>query len=161
MKLTFTMNSYYTQYYLRQGGSGLADIGPIYKLPSFPQRGRGSIGNFFAGLFRHLSPLASSGLSAIKDQALKSGSAVLAEFGKKPLANILKEQGKIALSDLTQRGVNKLKKMQKGSGRVKHVKRSRGRGRKTNQFGDGRKRKRKTRNRKSSKRTRFVDILDN
>lgn len=117
------MYSYYTQYYLRQQGHGLADIGPLYKGPSIYQRGSG-IGNFFSGLFRNLKPLISSGLEALRDQSVKTGTAILSDVGRKPFKEILKEQGKIAVQDLTQRGVNKLKRMRSQTGgRRKNIKR--------------------------------------
>lgn len=163
------MKSHYTQYYLNQAGSSLADIGGLYKSPIFYQRGRGGIGNFFAGIFKYLNPLISSGFSAIKNEALKSGSAILSEVGKKPMKTILKEQGQIAVNNLTERGLNKIRKMQKGSG--KRIKR--GRVSKRNHSVVKRKRKRKRKSTGSVKRTRkhykkrgikrkrFVDIFDN
>lgn len=167
------MNSYYKQYYLRQEGRGLSDIGSLYNVTPFQQEGRGGIGRIFSGIFRQLRQLVSSGLSAIKEQAIKSGTAILADIDKKPLKPLSKEQGKIALDNLTQRGVNKLRKIQgrghkrniKG-GRVRksrntHVKRKR----KTPQLGNGKTRKKrkssnKTKRKKSYKKARFVDIFD-
>lgn len=168
------MNTYYKQYYLRQSGGGLSDIGSIYKTPLFHQKGRGGIGNFFGSVLRHFRPLLSSGLSALKSEAIKTGSAVLSEIGKKPIRKILKEQGTIALNNLSERGINKIKKMQKGSGRRKKKNIKSGRVKKRNhsstkrkrkykqkikQIG-GRKRKSKGKKRKSKK-TRFVDIFEN
>lgn len=117
------MYSYYTQYYLRQDGRGLADIGPLYKGPLIYQKGSG-IGSFFSGLYKHLKPFLSSGLEALRDQSIKTGSAILSEVGAKPFKEILKEQGKIAAKDLTERGVNKLKRMSNQTGgRRKNIKR--------------------------------------
>lgn len=166
------MNSYYTQYYLNQGGSGLSDIGGFYRLPVFHQRGRGGIGNFFTGVLKYLNPFLSSGYSAIKDQALKSGSAILSEVGKKPFRNILKEQGQIAVNNLAERGFNKIKKMQRGSGRrIKRgrvskrnhstVKRRRKRKRKTKTSKTTVKRHRRPKKRRGVKKSRFVDIFSN
>lgn len=113
------MNSHYAQYYLRQVGAGLGDIGTLYHAPLIPQRGRG-IGSFFSGAFNYLRPLFSSGLDALKNQAIKSGASILDNVGTKPLKEVLKEQGKIALQDLAMRGANKLKrKMQGGEGKRK------------------------------------------
>lgn len=169
------MHSYYKQYYLRQSGGGLSDIGSLYKSPLHYQRGRGGIGNFFGSIFRHIKPFLRSGLSALSEQAVKSGTDILANVGKKPLKSVLKEQGKIALNNLAERGLNKFKRMQSGKGRRrKNIKRGRvskknhstvkrRRRRKTKQTGTGRKRRRtKSSRRKSSvKKTRFVDIFDN
>ncbi len=170
------MQSYYTQYYLKQSGRGLSDIGGIYKTPSFYQAGRGGIGSFFAGLYKYLKPLVSSGISALADQSIKTGTNILSEIGQKPFKQILKEQGKNAASELKQRGINKLKRMQGGSGKRKkksnikrlkrgkkqhsHPKRRQQRRRKT-QAGKGRKRRRKTKSKIPTKKSRFVDIFDN
>lgn len=79
------MNSFYTQYYLSQLGKGLNDIGPIYKSPIIYQRGRGGVGSLFSGIIKYLRPLFWPGLNAIKNQAMKSGTALLADVGKNHL----------------------------------------------------------------------------
>lgn len=163
------MDTYYTQYYLNQKGGGLADIGTLYRSPLFHQRGRGGIGNFFSGIFRHLRPFVSSGISALKDEAIKSGAAVLTDLGNnKPIDEILKTQGKRAAKSLAYRGINKLQKMQKGGARKKYIKRKK-RGTATHSTfkrkqvgGKRRKTKKVKRPRKSTKKKeRFVDIFNN
>lgn len=176
------MNSHYAQYYLRQEGRGLSDIGTLYNAPLIRQRGRGGIGNFFSGAFNYLRPLFSSGIEALKSQAVKSGSAILDNVGKKPLKEVLKEQGKMAIEDLAIRGVNKLKrKIQGGSGVRKKRKIQGGSGgrrkRKNNiksrrltkgahstlkrkRVGKG-KRKRKSVKQNRNKKSRVVDIFNN
>lgn len=158
------MDSYYTQYYLRQKGAGLSDIGPLYKTPVFYQRGSG-IGSFFSGLFKHLKPLVSSGIDALKNQSLKTSSAILNDIGKKPFKEILKEQGKVAVKDLTEKGINKLKRMneQKGGSRKKHIKRRKlSLKRNTKQLGKGRRHRRvKSNKKKRTKKLRVVDIFNN
>lgn len=111
------MASRYTDYYLKQVGRGQADIGFLYRGGrGGVQKGRG-VGSFFSNLFRHLKPLFSTGLTAVAEQALNSGSTLLNEIGKKPIKQILKEQGKTAAKNLAVRSVNSLKrKMQTGSG---------------------------------------------
>lgn len=160
------MDSYYTQYYLRQKGKGLSDIGPLYRSPVLYQRGSG-IGSFFSGLFKNLKPLMASGLEALKDQSIKSSSAILNDIGRKPFKEILKEQGKVAVKDLTDKGINKLKRMnEQRGGRRKHIKRRKHMIKRTvKQAGKGRKhrthkkshKKKKTRKSKS----RVVDIFNN
>lgn len=99
-----------------QYGSGLDDIGSIYRGPQFVQRGRG-IGSIFGGLWKHLAPLASSGLKALGKQSLLTGSNVLRDWTTgKNLKSSLLEQGQDAINNLAQKGVNKLKKMQSGKG---------------------------------------------
>lgn len=100
-----------------QYGSGLADIGTIYRGPQFVQRGRGGIGSIFSGLWRHLAPLATSGLKTLGKQSLRTGGNVLRDWASgKDLKNSLLEQGQDAINNLAEKGVNKLKKMQSGRG---------------------------------------------
>lgn len=173
---SYKMNSYYTQYYLRQEGRGLSDIGALYHSPLINQRGRGGVGSFFSGFLKYLKPLVSSGLNALKSQALKSGSAILDDVGNKPLKEILKEQGKAAIQNLAVRGVDKLKRMQAGQGQgQKYIKRRKTSNKvhsafKLKQGGKGKSRKKKkttlknkkqTNSKKSKTKTRFVDIFNN
>lgn len=105
------------QYYLNQSGSGISHIGSLYISPRIVQQGRG-IGSFFAGLYRYLKPMFVSGINAIKNQALDSGKAIINDFGRKPLRNIMEEQGRDAILNLTNKAVNKVsQKFQKGSGK--------------------------------------------
>lgn len=81
------MPAQYTRYYLQQsgGGSGGSDnggIGLVYRSPQVYQRGRGGIGNFFSGLFQRFQPLMRSGLTAVKNQSLKTGSAILSDLAE-------------------------------------------------------------------------------
>lgn len=115
------MASVYTKYYL-QTGSGLSDIGRLHHQPIFVQRGSG-FGGLFTKLYEYLSPLAISGLSALKEQAVRSGKNILEDIStQKSMKEILKERGQEALNDLAIKGINKLKRSgssQKGSGYIK------------------------------------------
>lgn len=116
------MDQVYTSYYSGQLGGGLSHIGSIYVSPRVLQHGRG-IGSFFASLFRTLKPLLFSGVNAIKNQALDTSKAILNDFGRKPLRNILEEQGKIALNNLSEKAIHKMSsKFQRGTGKrsIKH-----------------------------------------
>lgn len=116
------MDKHYFDYYHNQNGSGLSHIGTLYTSPQIVQQGRG-VGSFFSGLFRNIKPLFLSGLNAIKNQVAETSKAVISDFGHKPLRNILEEQSKIALHNLSDKAVNKIsKKMQRGSGK-KNIKR--------------------------------------
>lgn len=130
------MPAHYARYYMQQsggGGSGEGSgsslnggIGMVYHSPQVYQRGRGGVGNFFSGLFQRLQPLMRSGLTAVKNQSLKTGSAIMNDLAEnKNIKNVLKEQGLNALNDLKERGLNKLKRKlnQDGDG-VKHIKRT-------------------------------------
>lgn len=106
----------YVQYYSAQCGGGFSDIGSIYHGQHHIQRGCG-IGNFFSGLYRYLKPVFLSGIDALKDQSLKTGSAIIKDFGNKPIQDILKEQGTAAIDNLAEKAINKIKrKIQGGSG---------------------------------------------
>lgn len=108
------MEKLYHEYYLNQCGGGLSHIGTLYATPRIVQQGRG-IGNFFSGLFKYLKPLFLTGLSAVKNQAFETGKAVINDLGRKPLQNIIQEQSKIALQNLSNKVIDKM--TQSGSGR--------------------------------------------
>lgn len=109
------MDRVYTNYYFVQAGGGLSDIGHLYTQPYILQRGSG-IGSIFSGLFKFLRPMISSGLNEIKHQSLKTGLAILRDTSTKPLKEVVKEQGKLALQDLAAKGLEKLSKPQEGTG---------------------------------------------
>jgi hypothetical protein len=68
------------QYYLRQGGrGGGGDIGPIYHIPPFVQRGHG-IGSFLSGLWRSIRPLLWSGAKNIGKETLRTGGKILTDI---------------------------------------------------------------------------------
>lgn len=101
-----------------QFGSGLSDIGRIYRGPMFVQRGRG-IGSIFGGLWKHIAPIAMSGLRTLGKQTLKTSAGMLEDLSSgKKLKNVLTEHGQQAAQDLARKGINKLRKIRKGqSGR--------------------------------------------
>lgn len=116
------MSSRYTQYY--QTGGSLRDIGPIYRGPETyyrNQKGEG-IGDFFATAYRFLNPLLQSGLSVLGSQAIRSGTNILSDLGKKDLGTIVREQGEQAIKNLSDKAIDKIKRSgrkvsQEGKGR--------------------------------------------
>lgn len=163
------MEGRYLKYYLNQGGRGLSDIGVLHRGPLYYQRGHGGVGSFFSTLFRTLHPL----LNVLKDQSIKTGSAILRDIGQKPIKDVLKEQGAIALQDLTERGVNKLKRtMQAGKGikrrgmslktqlLLKRFKRNVGKKRGVQKGGKKKRITKRSKRRISVKRKRTLDIFD-
>ena len=110
------MDKIYTAYYLNQFGTGITEIGPLYSTPRIVQYGRGGIGSFFSGILKRITPLFQSGLRAIKKQGIKTGTNIIREIGNKPLKEVLKEQGKAAVKELVDKGIQKLEKLQEGSG---------------------------------------------
>lgn len=102
-----------TNYYLSQTGGAFNS--PVYINSRFLQTGRG-YGNFFASLLSHIRPIILSGWDTLKKQGIKSGKAILEQLGTKPFKELVKEHGKRALTDLTEKGFKKLKRLQDGSG---------------------------------------------
>ncbi|XP_037911977.1 uncharacterized protein F54H12.2-like [Hermetia illucens] len=84
------MDSYFTRYYLIQSG-GNSSIQNLYRPPDISQHG-GGVKSFFRGLVRHASPVVSAGATTLKQQAVKTGKAILSEIGKevayKPIASL-------------------------------------------------------------------------
>lgn len=109
------MDKVYTKYYLLQAGGGMSDIGHLYVQPHILQSGSG-IGSIFSGLFKFLRPMISTGLNEIKNQSFKTGAAILRDASTKPIKEVLKEQGKLAVQDLAKKGLEKLSKPQEGTG---------------------------------------------
>lgn len=107
----------YLKYYQAQAGNGLTDIGELYHIsPRFHQRGRGGIGSFFSGIYRHLKPLLNSGLKALKKQSIKTSANIIKDLGDKPIRDILLDEGKAAVDELALKGMKKLQKLQDGEG---------------------------------------------
>lgn len=106
------MENAYIEYYTVQVGSGFKDIGPLYHNARFVQQGRG-FGSFFETLFTYLKPVFKSGLSALTDSALKTGTSILSEVGSRPFNEILTDHGKKFGEDL---GTKVKRKFQGGSG---------------------------------------------
>lgn len=141
------MTNRYSQYY-QQSGSGLKDIGLLYRAPPYNQKGEG-LGDFFTTAYRFLNPLFRSGLSVLGNQVIQSGSNILSDLGRKDLSTIVQEQSENAIKNLSEKAINKIKRStgnQTGSGRSSGImSKTRGRRRrsarqkgiKTNQFQSG------------------------
>jgi hypothetical protein len=68
------------QYYLKQGGrGGGGDIGPIYHITPFVQRGHG-IGSFLSGVWRSIRPLLWSSAKSIGKETLRTGGKILTDI---------------------------------------------------------------------------------
>lgn len=153
-------------YYANQSGGSLHSIGHIYRSPqSRYQRGYG-IGSFLANVYRVLRPFALQGLNSLSEQSLKTSKNIVQDLkDNKPLSEIVRNRSKEAVLDLTEQGIDglrkKMGKRQSGSGinrRSKSRRRTIGgrRPRKSKQIG-GRRTKRKTKRR--SKKKRVLDIF--
>lgn len=99
-----TVEDIYTDYYLRQAGSGFSNVysGPIY------QKGSG-IGSFLGGLFRVLFPLLKSGTAVVGSELLKTGANILSDIthNEEP-HSVIKKRGKETINNLGQIVGNKM-----------------------------------------------------
>lgn len=100
----------YIEYYQRQAGAGISDIGPVYVRARTSQRGRG-IGNIFGSIYRFIKPLFASLAPALKSSAINAASGVISDIGSKPFKQILKDNSKNAIKTFLN-----VAKQQTGSG---------------------------------------------
>lgn len=98
--------STYLNYYKSQVGGASPDFGPKYFVPRTYQAGRG-FRSFFSSLFGYLKPILASGMSALKNTAVKVGGKVLSEVGQRPFRDIILDSGKEAISELHSKFRNK------------------------------------------------------
>jgi hypothetical protein len=102
-------------YYRRQAGRGRDDIGPVYSVSPFMQRGHG-IGSLLSGLFRTLRPVFWSGaksigretIKALGREALRTGSKILTDISENPQAGTRDIISK-HVTDTTQNIIRKLR----------------------------------------------------
>ena len=93
-----SFNDVYTEYYLRQAGSG---FGGVYSSGLY-QKGHG-IGSFLGGLFRCVFPLLKSGSSALGSELLKSGVNIISDISKnEPVESTIKKRGKETINNLSK-----------------------------------------------------------
>lgn len=106
--------SEYDQFFTNQLGSS-PHFGDLYKTNRYYQRGRG-LGDALSGIIRFLTPLFLKGTKAVGAEALRSGSEILSNLGSKPLNELLKDQKDKTITNLTEKAMNKLKRVQTGKG---------------------------------------------
>ena len=71
------MKDQLVQYYLHQASRGThKDVGPIYCVTHFVQRGHG-IGSFLSGLLRLVRPVLWSGVNAVGREKMSTGGKIL------------------------------------------------------------------------------------
>lgn len=88
----------YTEYYLRQAGSG---FGGVYTSGLY-QKGHG-IGSFLGGLLRCVFPLLKSGSSTLGTEILKSGANIISDISKnEPVESSIKKRGKETINNLSK-----------------------------------------------------------
>ena len=70
-------------YYLHQAGRGFGDtnIGPVYSVPQFVQRGHG-IGNVLTDFSRWIKPILWSGVKTMGLESLRTGGTILADLAQ-------------------------------------------------------------------------------
>lgn len=108
----------YIQYYSRQSGGSLHNIGPVYIRSRVKQRGRG-IGSVFGTLYRFIRPLISSLAPAFKSSAISAASGIINDIGKVPFKESLKTNSKNAVQSFINSAQH-----QSGSGRKTKKKRT-------------------------------------
>ena len=71
------------RYYLHQEGRGYrgTDIGPIYSVPHFVQRGHG-IGSVLTGFWRWIKPILWSGAKILGRESVRTGGKILADLAQ-------------------------------------------------------------------------------
>ena len=69
-----------SQYYIHQADCGTHnEVGPIYSVPHFLQRGHG-VGSFLSGLFRTVRPVLWIGVKAVVRETLRTGGKILSDL---------------------------------------------------------------------------------
>lgn len=93
------------------------NVGPLYKIRLHRQGGQG-FSQAFRSLWSLIQPFLLSSGKVLSKQALESGSEILGNLGKRPIKELLKEQGKKTAQSLFDHAEDKLKLMrqQRGSG---------------------------------------------
>src|SRR5690349_20408018 len=105
--------THYERYFNRgytQHGSGIGEIGHLYKSSSHIQRGRG-LSNVFSGILRFLSPYLIKSGKAIGEEALRSGTEIVVNLGTDSLGNLFKKQGVKSAANLSEKVGNELKRV--------------------------------------------------
>ena len=69
------------RYYLHQAGRGYGDtdIGPVYSVPHFVQKGHG-IGSVLTGFWRWIKPILWSGAKTLGRESVRTGGRILADL---------------------------------------------------------------------------------
>lgn len=103
--------------YLLQSGSGLSDLGQVYRGNSWGayQRGRG-LGDFFSNVFRLVRPYLASGVRAVTTEMARGGAEVLGNLGTQPIGDLLRQQRDIGIQNLGNKASNKLRRVAFGRG---------------------------------------------
>lgn len=104
-------NTAYIQYYTKQAGGGMQDIGPIYFKSRVKQRGRG-IGNIFGSIYRFIKPLLASLAPALRSSTLSATTGLINDIGRKSFKESLKDNSKNAMQTFLKSATQ-----QSGSGR--------------------------------------------
>ena len=130
-------NRYINYFTSQQRGGGVENIGPLFKskrlyqhgfgvssMPIVIQHGHG-IGSIFQNFYHLISPLISSGLRAIKSEAINAGRNIVKDIGVKPITELLQDHGGIAVQNLTDKAKAKIKRMQGEGVRRRSSKRKR------------------------------------
>lgn len=115
------MEQRYINYFLKQHGDGIGDIGETYKSKKIYQSGFGAtpitlqqghgLGSFLQSLFHLMKPLVYSGVDAIKSEVSTAGKNILQDIARKPITELITEHGEKAISNLTGKAKQAYKNM--------------------------------------------------
>lgn len=104
--------SRYDQFYNSQIGSGLGDIGPVFKRHYY-QQGKG-LSSIFSGLIKFIQPYLISGAKAVGKEALKGSANILSNLESKPFKELIKGQAKQSFQNLIDKAEQKMSSTGKG-----------------------------------------------
>lgn len=94
-----------------QFGSGIKEsIGPIFRSRHSLQRGSG-IGGIFRGILKYITPYLIRGGKEIGSELLRGSTEILGGIGKRSFSDMFSEQREKSLANLTEKAINKLKRM--------------------------------------------------
>lgn len=111
--------SRYDQFYNSKFGSGLGDIGPVFKR-NYYQQGNG-LSSVFSGLLKLISPYLISGAKAVGKEALKGSANILSNLDSQPFSELVKGQAKKSFQNLMDKAEQKMNSSGKGIKRRRRV----------------------------------------
>lgn len=103
--------SRYDHFYNSQTGSGIADIGPIYRRGGqYYQSGRG-LSSIFSGLLKFIQPYLIKGAKEVGKEALRSSTNILSNLNNQPFGELLKKESSKSFQNLVDKAERKINTM--------------------------------------------------
>lgn len=114
----------YDQFYNSQIGSGIADIGPVYKRGGqYYQSGRG-LSSIFSGLLKFIQPYLIKGAKEVGKEALRSSTNILSNLNNQPFKELLKKETSKSFKNLVDKAEEKINTMNSTGRGIKRRRRS-------------------------------------